>query len=305
MAKDIMDEIEEYERQQKNASPQSNTDSRRSYETSGSDWADSFSASSSRKNVNSSYNNASPQNYSSMNTSADNSPKRMGPAAGVLFLILFLGGMIGAVVFSKIDERISIMCFGLIFLSCGIVAIASNGKKMTLQNLPLYIFPLIGLIAVVAPAYMMYAEKHPENSVNLSDYAPVTMLGVFLLVGLGFLILPPIIRRSQAKRCTDSVIAECINLDSHRSHSSNGHSTRVYAPTWKFVYQGREFIQKESTYSNVSVPKVGEQVELHINPSDPTDFYRETKGHSIMFAFMGIIFTGISLLIFYLIFTQQ
>lgn len=299
MAKDIMDEIEEYERQQKNGSAQSNTDSRMSYETSGSDWAESFSASKP------SANNSSSENYSSMNTSANNTPKRMKPAAGILFLILFFGGIVGASVFSKIEPRISLMCFGLIFLSVGIVVISSNGKRMTLHNLPLFIFPLIGLIFIAAPAYTMYAEKHPENSVDLGALAPVFMLGLFLLVGLGFLILPPIIRKAQAKRCTDSVMAVCINVDSHRTRTSKGHHTRVYAPTWKFVYQGREHIQKESTYSNVSVPKVGDEVELHINPSDPTDFYREAKGHSIMYAFMGVIFAGVALFSLYLMFTQQ
>ena len=48
--------------------------------------------------------------------------------AGILFLIIFIGGMIGMYVGSKTDLRICLMSLGAILLSVGIVAAVSGIK---------------------------------------------------------------------------------------------------------------------------------------------------------------------------------
>ena len=109
--------------------------------------------------------------------------------AGILFLIIFIGGMIGMYVGSKTDLRICLMSLGAILLSVGIVA-AVNGIKIkgAKKITPLTraaIFILIGSGLIIYPLLNIFTGFVIGNEIIV-----YSALGMFVLIGLLLIIIP-------------------------------------------------------------------------------------------------------------------
>jgi hypothetical protein len=112
----------------------------------------------------------------------------------------------------------------------------------------------------------------------------------FMLIGLAFIIIPLLLKRRKLNRCSEKLMATCVKLDSHISTDSDGSSTRVYCPTWRFYFGGLEYNVKEKGYSNINVPKKGEERELYVNPENPREIYRKNPFVTAILVIMGAIF---------------
>ena len=213
----------------------------------------------------------------------------------ILFSIIFIAGFIGSIVFSKIEPRATVICIGALFFIMGMAALFS--EKLSLKNLFVLIFPVVGAFMIVIPALMIYAE----NSDNL-DYEAIErfalncVIGAFALVGIGFIVIPPVIHNKKMKKFTISIEACCIDLDFRYSRSKHGRSIKLYAPIWQYDYNGNMYTYKENTYTNVNVPQIREVRQLLLNPDEPSELYRPSAFVRIMLLIMGLAFAAFGIL---------
>lgn len=132
--------------------------------------------------------------------------------AGILFLIVFIGGMIGIYIGTTDDIRISIISLGAILLAVGIAAISSavkqKGSKKVLPVTISLVFVLIGAGLITLPLLNMLTGFEIGGEIII--YAS---LGLFVVIGL-LLILIPIAKMVYMKRvCTCVVEAKCVGLE--------------------------------------------------------------------------------------------
>ena len=118
--------------------------------------------------------------------------------AGILFLIVFIGGMIGIYIGTTDDIRISIISLGAILLAVGIAAISSavkqKGSKKVLPVTISLVFVLIGAGLITLPLLNMLTGFEIGGEIII--YAS---LGLFVVIGL-LLIVIPIAKRVYMKR---------------------------------------------------------------------------------------------------------
>lgn len=216
--------------------------------------------------------------------------KKAGAAIlGIITLIIFLGGIMGAAIFGETEPKAAIMCVGAIFLWFGIIAIAST--KMSLDNAPLLLFPVIGGLMVAIPGLMLLSENSADFHFEITESMIIhLLLFSMMIVGAAIIILPIINHRKKLERCSLSVQARCIALDMRISHTSKGRRVKTYAPKWEYYVNGQIYEVQEHTYSNVSVPTVGSVYEILVDPYEPTYIYRVVNSHRIMTLAMGIAF---------------
>lgn len=116
--------------------------------------------------------------------------------------------------------------------------------------------------------------------------------GTFLAVGLFILaVLFAIISGVQVAACTEKVTAVVTEIKSktewvHRGSRSSRVRT-VYAPVFEFTYNGTEYTASNGLYSKNQTFKVGQEVEIYIDPDDPRTLY--VAGERTVFV-KGVIF---------------
>ncbi len=140
----------------------------------------------------------------------------------------------------------------------------------------------------------MYKKDISGNTFNTLKFLKIFFMifGLtFFIIGICVLIQPKL----KAKRCTESVTAEVVENIKVRSHYNNNHSTNsvTYRPVFEFEYDGQHYNIQSNTSSNPPAFEVGENVDLKINPDDPTDFYAPSDS---TFTLVGLIFVGIGLI---------
>lgn len=219
----------------------------------------------------------------------------VGMMMGIFTLLVFIGGIIGAIHYSDIDQRISIMCVGGIFLWIGIIAVAST--KLTLENLPVLLFPLVGLLMAGIPGVMLLNEKSDDFNFEITEEMIIYLcLFGFLIAGICILIVPMLIRKKKLETCTLTVEARCIDMQYRWHHSRKGRAHKVYAPKWEYMVNGQIYTHQETGYSNVGIPNIGDVEEVLVNPDDPNELYRYVKSQDLIVKVIGIMFVGVSVL---------
>ena len=132
------------------------------------------------------------------------------------------------------------------------------------------------------PALFQVMTKH---------IAAHTLMHVFFFAGFGISFGSFYANISLKRRCTDQVTATII--DFAISHTrSHGRSTTTRTPIYQYTYQGREYISKNSIYSNFGNGHVDDECLLYVNPEDPLEFYAKRRGNTmqIFFALFGLAF---------------
>ncbi len=217
--------------------------------------------------------------------------KKMTPGA-LIFLIVFLGGIVGAMILCKFDELYAVMCGGLCFLSSAVYALTQQKGKGAM--FPIILVGLVGLGMIGVPLLWKYQVSHPEMKPILTEQLGLVAFAlVFFGVGVGILIAAFRSHQHRTKCCTVSVQATCIELI--RKRSSKGGV--LYNPVWEYYFGGQTYTQNDPVSSNVGVPQVGEQVEIMVNPENPTDYYRRGNGEMALLLVIGSIFAVVGLII--------
>lgn len=161
----------------------------------------------------------------------------------------------------------------------------------------------LGLSLYIAVVALLYASGKESGNEIISDrFFVISILSVFLVLGLGFLTAPILYRRKISARCSVPVTVRCVGIRSTLS-GDHEHSQRLYAPDWEYEFYGNKYINHENVYTNVNVPKVGSETEAYLNPDDPEELYRPNRFTSVLFLILGIVFTfvGVSGIIITLI----
>lgn len=207
----------------------------------------------------------------------------------IFIVAVFVGGCIGAIIFHKTEPRATVICIGAVFFIFGLFFLFS--QKLSLNNIPILLFPVLGALMIIIPALMLYAENSDTLDSEAIDRLAINcFMSIFILVGVGLIAFPPIIHKNKMKLFTVQIEAVCIHLDTHISRSRKGGRTITYAPTWEYEHNGNMYTYKESTYTNLSVPKMGAVYQLLMNPDKPEELYRPVKSVRILLLIIGLAF---------------
>ena len=120
----------------------------------------------------------------------------------------------------------------------------------------------------------------------LTTVIMVAMLGMFAVIGFGIAFGPMMKSRIKKRSCNHLVRATIIYVvKEHR-----GDNKYRYYSTYQYYYNGIEYAITTEQYKGFLVPKVGDQLDMFINESDPEDYYIEQKEKEIIALVFGLIF---------------
>lgn len=221
--------------------------------------------------------------------------KKGNSIVGYIAALLFLGGFFGAIILGSMGEiPYCIACIGVVVTVLGILIAAGD---LSLRKLYLWVAPILGLMMIIAPLYYtQYILKHAEiDAPSIERIVIIAAIFIFGLSGIA-LVYASVSEKIYIKKCcTQRVIAKCISLDEKLFNSVKGVSAtpvrkpRVYAPTWEYEWNGKQYTYIAKDYSNVNVPSVGESYELFINPSKPEEPFEQVSSVRIGCFVMGIL----------------
>ncbi len=197
---------------------------------------------------------------------------------GIIFLIWFVGSLILIIHLSNVNPIYSVICFGQYFLVFGLIALCN-------KVWPGLIFAIIGLgIIIVSVLSLM-----PNLSINWDIVLPILLLSVFIIVGIGLMTIPTIVKIIKKKKTSFKVMGKVIDLE-----GAYEEGTKVFAPVYEFYFNGKTYRVKSNVITNVGVPKIGEVLEIMIDPNNPEEFYVEeqNKTLTIILFGMGILLVG-------------
>lgn len=213
-----------------------------------------------------------------------------------LILIVFFGGILGAVIFKDIDQRITVIFVGGVFFFVGLLCIIDN--KLTFKNAPLLIFCIVGVIMAGIPLWLILGEKYPDSVPPLTDDLINEIAGLIcIIVGVSIAVFPTLAEIHKKRVCTERVTAKCIDVKSHYVSGKNG-MRRVYSPVWEFEFYGKLYVADENNYSSNRNFEVDDIQEIFINPLDPQEIYRKVSGTIISAMIFGLVFVAFGIWMF-------
>ena len=219
------------------------------------------------------------------------SGKTLNPILTVVTLVVFIGGMIFAVLVHSKQPQLSVMAIGVIFLYMGIMVLCTT--KLDTRNFFILIFPIIGSAMVLIPAVNIWQKRH--HSPAIPDDITFILIMVYMAVtGLIIVIGSIAARVINARVYTAAVEAECTELLSKRQRGKHGYHT-LYCPVWKYTYAGKEYTSSENVYSNVNVPKVGETKEIYVDPDAPANICSGELAPTVLAVIVGGVFAAVAL----------
>lgn len=218
-----------------------------------------------------------------------NTTQKAGPIEsilGIVFLIWFFVSIGLMVYLANVNKYYMAICLGQLFFIFGLVGFWKKAKIGI-------VFALVGLALVVIPILMM----NPNLEINWDFVIPIIMLCIFLIVGIGLLLIPSIIYKKKDKEFSVSLMAKVVGLK-----ETHGRSSKLYAPIYEYYYNNKTYRISSNTYTNINVPNVGDVVEIKINPQIPQEVYKpsDKKPVIIILGLMGIMFIVMSCLSLYL-----
>lgn len=108
------------------------------------------------------------------------------------------------------------------------------------------------------------------------------------------------------ERCTDSVTAEIVeNITvKSRTKTKHGHRTTItYRPVFEFDYKGENYRVESNVSHSPALFDVGEQTEIKINPSDPSETYipadKSANYAGIICMAVGAVFLAIGIFVIF------
>ena len=256
--------------------------------------------------ANSSQNGVKPNTYGDnninnieLNSNNNNNNGQSSCAMSILFLIWFVGSMIACAIFGGTGQTgLGLVMIGQVFLVMGIVVCSKikkeKGKPIGMEFL-LWLFPIVGAGTIIGGMINAFGDSLFIERFN-KNVVPVAFCLIFVLVGLGVLIFPMVKRKKDRERCTVRIDADIINVKSTITVNNKNRRRRVYAPVYRYYYQGKVYENSSTLYTGYKIT-VNTKGEIYINPSDANDFIepnRERYGLVVM-NILGIVFTVMGL----------
>jgi len=221
---------------------------------------------------------------------------------GIIFLIWFLGSLIGLFMVSKTANPVEwlMIIFGQYFLVFGIIAVCGNKGSKHFPTIIL-LFPLVGLSCAGVGIYMLVGGEQAMS--NMNKYAPALIVGAFFVAGVLMLHMSLTDHMYLKKVCTQEVNAKCVEVSVSHSKRKHGGYSEIYMPTYSFWMNGEEHRAWNNKYSS-SKFTVGEYYTIKVNPNDTEDIIDlNTKIGNMGLLVIGIVFIIISCVVEYIIFT--
>lgn len=147
------------------------------------------------------------------------------------------------------------------------------------------LFPLLIFGSVILT--MFTAERDPALGTTM-------VKGVFVFISVYIILESVLVAVWKHMTCTEEVTATCVDVLSRRRRKGG----RTYCPVWEYYYNGNMIQMQEDSYSNVSVPKVGDEGILYVNPQKPEKFRRKGNYGFVFTIAAGLIFLMMSLYMF-------
>lgn len=226
-------------------------------------------------------------------------PSAKSSMTGLFVLIWFLGTIVYMIVLStgsvaNSQPKISI-AFGQLFTGLGLIFLVDSikrriqGEKKNVSiGLPL-LFVLIGLAAVAFGGIRIWGSVSAKSA--LDQVLPHLLCSCFILIGIYLLNKSFLKNKRMRSRCTVPVDVKCIFVKTRISRDSDGHSSRVYSPVWKGLFNGEERLF-ESEVSTSKWYREGQGETILVNPDDPTEYIDSVqKSFNRSLLLFGIVFT--------------
>ncbi len=225
-----------------------------------------------------------------------NSTKNM--IISIVFIVWFVVSVAGMIYVSKTGQnKLFLAILGQYFLVFGIIGIgaAISDKKFGFANMPLLLFPFVGVVLIAFGFIMQYGSD--EFKASCMDNLPYGILGIFALIGVWLLCMCFLEGVWLKKICTQRVNAKCIDVIEMYQHSSSGGSRLVYCPIYEFYYNGTTYQVCDNKYTNVVRPEVGYTYEIFINHNKPKQFYDPERNRkmNMILLILGIAFVSLSI----------
>lgn len=225
----------------------------------------------------------------------------------VVFLTWFFGSMGGLVWSSnKGMPGVTLALFGQYFLVFGGLLFTSSLKtminqmiehKVSNQKMSYDIAPVvaggimtfIGAVCTFIGLILEFGDDQMKSNLNL--LAPILICMLFAIIGIVFICVAIFKVMYVKKHMTYEIEAEVISIQSHMSRDSDGHSHRVYAPVWRYLFNGQTYTkQNPISYGSKNKFHKGDVKTLRINPDNPTQIYAGPMEFMLYFI-LGISFT--------------
>jgi len=229
-------------------------------------------------------------------TASDKNTARM-PFLSKIFVILAVVSFVSLFLMPVILTRVSdetgfawiMPClFGCIFLFVGLaVACTKPGRWIGL------LFAAVGLcVAGISAVYGISNDATRE--LMMSQVVPTVFLSVFVLIGVGFLILPGILTRRKAAVYTREVQATVCAKNLRVSRDFDRDRSRTWVLSWKYYAGGRERVYQSNIGRSPERREVGDTGVLYVNPMDSDDVWEKPGPfEKILFLILGVMFAGI------------
>ena len=180
------------------------------------------------------------------------------------------------VYFSGMNQvTFSIMTFGQLFVVVGIMLIVR--RQLTYGSLSV----VTGIACIIIPAINEWGNLF-NPTVETDILLPIMLSTAITLLGIALMVGPGILERNSAKRCTETVVAEVIDI----KQVELADKTQAYAPIYSYTYNDNVYTKTMEKYSKSNVPVVGSKIEVKVNPNKPEDLYIEASKASLMLIYI-------------------
>lgn len=191
--------------------------------------------------------------------------------------------------------------FGLTFFCFGILILSAKQA-----------FGVIFLLAGGAVASVSFL--YGTGDVEMQDYLMyhvVPLLGAlaFFGAGLGFIIIPPIIKKKKDRKYSLQVNATVVHKEKrvsrHQDSDGHSHTSVTYPLTWRYVVDGQEYKVKNNSARGPEPRNVGDSDIIYIDPENPADIRDKVieKWTGLFFAIFGIVFAVPGAVLMFLLLT--
>ena len=132
---------------------------------------------------------------------------------------------------------------------------------------------------------------------NPNFYIPAMLIGIPVIIGIGFVCLGIGIRRNEEKKrrnCIMPVIAVVKDYVRERmDHDTDSVHMYCWFPVYEYQVDDVLFCRKASIGDSKQIYQIGQEVELRVNPDDPEEFYNTREKQRLI----GDVFLGVGVLL--------
>lgn len=122
-------------------------------------------------------------------------------------------------------------------------------------------------------------------------------IGICLIIGIFLIIAGIVLRIRETMFCTQEVDAECVSVNYHYRHRSNGTGkVKISYPVWRYCWNGQTYFKEDQNGNSVVNYRVGERCTLRIDPNKPERFYRKGMSNAVVTLIVAIVWTGFVLI---------